>query len=161
MAITITAIDGVHVLTLYGVFDRTTYPRIHHNIARTADHEVCRALIVDVTRLVLPEAGFWRQLSSTTPVGHPLAVPLALVCDSIAGQRLLRRSPVFGIISLHWSVAAANAALRAEGAHARPGQAHTNSHPESHWLAGWPTTPIETRYSHFDPFHPRPDPAVA
>ncbi|WP_301150507.1 hypothetical protein [Mycobacterium simiae] len=160
MTVTTTVIDAVHVLTLYGVFDCTTYPRIHHTVASTADHIACRALIVDVTQLAVPDPRFWRQFS-TSPLEHQPAEPLAVVCGSIAGQQLLRRSPISGIIPLYWSVAAAIAALRIDGDHARLGWVHTDSHPESQWLTSWATTPIETRHFHLGPSHPRPDSAVA
>lgn len=133
------------VLTLCGVLDATTYCRVRDAILKAAALDGCRAVIIDVTSLVVAEPAPWPQFTSACEqIAEWPRVPIALVCDSVAGQKLLRRSGISGEISVYWSVAAAIAALPGDNEHPSRRSTSAEVHPESRWLAGWPTTPLAT-----------------
>lgn len=147
LVITTTASAAHHVLTVYGIFDSSTYPRIRHKIEHTARRGGSRAIIVDVTRLAVAASTPWPQFSTTsTPIGDQPAVPLALVCDSTVGQQLLYRSGINDQVPIYGTIAAAIAALPANGK--RTPHPHTEPCPEIRWLTSLPTTPIEIRYNY-------------
>jgi hypothetical protein len=145
--LTITAAVVAHsrVLTLYGVLDATTYHRVRDAILKAAALDECRAVIIDVTALSVAAPAPWSQFTSACEqIAEWPRVPMALVCDSIAGQKALRRNGISGEIPVYWSVATAIAALPGGNEHTRRPRTRAELHPESRWLAGWPTTPLGT-----------------
>ncbi|WP_363115328.1 STAS domain-containing protein [Mycobacterium sp.] len=148
--LTVTAVTVAHsrVLNFYGVLDATTYHRVRDAILKAAADR-CRAVIIDVTRLSVADSAPWSQFTTACEqIAEWPDVRIALVCDSIAGQKILRRTGISGQIPVYWSVAAAVAAQPSDNEHSRR-QRHAESHPESRWLAGWPTTPLETQAARF------------
>lgn len=149
--LTVTAATVAHsrVLNFYGVLDATTYHRVRDAILKAAALDRCRAVIIDVTRLSAAASAPWSQFTTACEqITDWPDVQIALVCDSIAGQKLLRRTGISDRIPVYWSAAAAVAAQPSDNKHPRR-QRHAGSHPASRWLAGWPTTPLETQAARF------------
>jgi anti-anti-sigma factor len=108
LIITTAEVADAHVLRFFGTLDATTYVRLRDAILKAALDEP-RAVIVDVSRLTVASPSGWAVFTSTSwqMSDWPAGVALALVCDSIEGQKALRRNGISRYIPVYWSVDAA------------------------------------------------------
>ena len=124
LIITAAAVGDSRVLTVYGVLDDTTYVRLRDAVIKAALDEY-RALIIDVTRLaVAAPAALPGFTTASSGISQHSYIPIALVCDSITGQKALHQNGINLDIPVYWRIGDAIAAL--------PDDEH------------WPTGPLRT-----------------
>jgi anti-anti-sigma factor len=85
-------VNRVPVLTLQGVLDTSTYQSLRDEILKIALDEP-RAVIVDVSRLDVPDDSAWAVFTKTRwQVSESPNVPIALVCEHLRGRQIIRRN---------------------------------------------------------------------
>jgi hypothetical protein len=117
LTITVAAVAGTCVLTVYGVLNNTTYFRLRDAVIKAA-LDAPRAVIIDVTCLVVSAPSAWVVFTSARwQIDQWPDIPIALVCDNIEDQKLLRHNGISRYIPVYWTVDAAIAALSHDDQH--------------------------------------------
>lgn len=117
LIITAAAVGDSRVLTVYGVLDDTTYVRLRDAVIKAALDEY-RALIIDVTRLaVAAPAALPGFTTASSGISQRSDIPIALVCDSIMGQKALHQNGINLDIPVYWRIGDAIAALPDDDEH--------------------------------------------
>lgn len=105
------ALESTAVLTTHGVLDSTTYLSLRDKIIKAALDEP-RAVIVDVTELVVPAESAWVVFTSARwHVDRWPDVPILLVCGHPAGRTAIARNGITRYVALYSSIQAAIDAL--------------------------------------------------
>jgi len=105
----------VRVLTIEGELDSTTYRPLRDAVIKCALDEP-RAIVIDVSTLVVPAASAWVVFTSAQwHVGQWPGVPMALACSDLARRRAIARNGVARYLPLYSSTAEAISAMHGDG----------------------------------------------
>jgi hypothetical protein len=103
--------SGTSVLFASGVLDGATYHRLRDSVVKAALGEP-RAVIVDVTALMVPAASAWSVFTSARwHVSTWPDVPVLLVCAHGEGRKAIQCSGITRYVPVHTDVGAAVLAL--------------------------------------------------
>ena len=117
LAISTTGVGGACVLRADGFLDSTTYRELRDAIIKAALDEP-RAVIVDVTRLVVPAPSAWAVFTSARwHVTQWPDVPMGLACAHREGRDALRRTGVSRYVPVYTSIERAVDALAGTQGH--------------------------------------------
>jgi hypothetical protein len=103
------------LLTVDGILDSTTYLSLRDTIIKSALDEP-RAVIVDVTALVVPAESAWAVFTSARwHVGRWPDVPILLVCAHTVGRETIVRNGIVRYVPVYATCESAIAALNQAG----------------------------------------------
>jgi hypothetical protein len=109
------AVGANTVLTAYGLLDTTSYLPLRDRIIKAALEEP-KAVIVVVDELLVPAESAWAVFTSARwHVGRWPEVPIALVCEHVAGRNAIARNGVARYVPVYATVEAAITALSRGG----------------------------------------------
>lgn len=114
MRLTDSAVQDICVLTVDGVLDYTTYVPLRDAIVKAALDEP-RAVLIDVTELVVREDAAWAVFTSARwQVAEWPDIPIGLVCAHQHGRNALRHNGITRYVEVYPSLQSAITELRPE-----------------------------------------------
>lgn len=114
LRITASTVTDARLLTIDGVLDDTTYVPLRDAVVKAALDEP-RAVIIDVTRLVVRDDPAWAVFTSARwEVSDWPDIPIGLVCANDQGKNGLRRNGVTRYVPVYPTLQSAVAELSAD-----------------------------------------------
>jgi hypothetical protein len=115
VSISATQVGANTMLTASGILDTTSYLLLRDRIIKEALEEP-QAVIIDVSELRVPAESAWAVFTSARwHVGRWPEVPIALVCEHVAGRNAIARNGVGRYVPVYATVESAITALSRAG----------------------------------------------